>query len=112
MFGLERLHCIPLLVFSLHFLCSVPLQCPDYYELVEYPIDVQQLRIRAKKEGFESHEQLHKEVQCLVQNTLIYYGEDSEEGCHAHNVDKYMNKRLKDLGLVTKKAKGKKRRKL
>lgn len=87
-------------------------KCPDYYELVEYPIDVQQLRIRAKKEGFESHEQLHKEVQCLVQNTLIYYGEDSEEGCHAHNVDKYMNKRLKDLGLVTKKAKGKKRRKL
>ena len=91
---------------------SACFQCPDYYEVVQDPVDLQQLKIRAKKEGFESHEQFHKEVQRMVENTFIYYGDDSEEGMQAQNVDNYLDKRLKELGLVSRKLRGRKRRNL
>ena len=78
------------------------LQEPLYYERVEEPVDLHGLKVTAKKDGFASHDQLIKQLRLIVSNAREYYGLRSVQVKSASGLEQYLNERLKDLGLESK----------
>ena len=85
------------------------IQEPAFYETVKDPIDLQGLKVQAKKQGFVTNEQLFKELSRMFQNTKKFYGKKSDEAEAATAVESFLSQRLSSLGLTTDKRRARRK---
>lgn len=87
------------------------LQEPLYYATVEDPVDLHGLKVTVKKDGFASHDQLIKQLRLIMSNAREYFGQRSTQARAANSLEEYLNERLKDLGLESRRKRSRQGRK-
>lgn len=64
---------------SVHFVAPVnKKKVPDYYRIIERPIDLQKIRMQISKNHYVTREQFLKDIQQILDNSRLYNGDQHE----------------------------------
>ena len=72
---------------------------PDYYEVIESPMDLQSIRNKVHSYKYEAPNQLLDDVRLIFNNCVEYNARNTPEYKAGQNLTKFFNARVKELGL-------------
>jgi len=71
---------------------------PDYYAVIEEPIDLMTIKANVENDKYNSTEELVKDFNLMFNNCRQYNEEGSLIYSDANQLQKVMNEKLKDMG--------------
>lgn len=81
------------------FLALVPLQYPDYYDVIQDPMNLKTIRSKIKCGKYDSIDEFLQDTELIFSNCFKYHKRHSEIGKAGSSLKRFFEKRCNDLGL-------------
>ncbi|KAJ8028294.1 Transcription initiation factor TFIID subunit 1 [Holothuria leucospilota] len=75
-----------------------PKQVPDYYRIVNNPMDLQTIRERIRKRQYKSRDEFKADIEAIVGNSTLYNGAKSPLTMIAQNMLSFCEKKMTEKG--------------
>ena len=75
------------------------LQCPDYFDIISDPMDLQTVKCRIKSSKYSSIDDFLTDIFLIFSNAVEYNKANSKVGRAVRSLKQYFEKRCNNLGL-------------